>query len=445
MRQGDAPRAGRRVIAGWVLYDVANSAFVTSIVTAIFSVYFAKAVVGDEGVRVFGSTFPADSVWTFTLALAAALGALPAPILGSMADAGGTRKRFLFGFWILGVAATSALYFATPGRWLYAAAVFSLAEVGFSAGNVFYNALLRDVAREDELDRVSSLGYALGYVGGGASLAIGMALIWAGSGAPDPSAYVRADFPFVALWWLGFGVPIFLWVREGRPAAPAGAGHARRAWGRFVQSLRNVLRLPELWKLWLAHLLYNDAVMTAIGVAGVFGSKELGMSQGRLALCFLVLQFINFAGTMAFVRISRRFGELRALLAALAIWAGAIIGASFMTSEIHYWILAGIIGLVLGGTQALSRSLYARLCPAAKTAELFGFYAYSEKISAIAGPLLYGFVAWRAGSRWGIRSLAIPLVAGIAILAFVRVRKGVRDAEIADAAAAAAAATRRRD
>jgi len=431
MTQGDATQAGRRAVLGWMLYDVANSAFVTSIVTAIFSVYFAKVVVGEEGVRIFGSTFPADSVWTFTLSFAAALAALPSPILGSVADAGGMRKRFLFGFWILGVISTATLYLATPGLWLYAAIAFSLAEVGFSAGNVFYNALLRDVAREENLDRVSSLGYALGYIGGGVSLAIGMVLIWLGKGTPDPAAYVRADFLFVALWWFAFGIPTFLWVRERGAAEPSRAGHVRGAWRRFIQSLRSVRRLPEVWKLWLAHLLYNDAVMTAIGIAGVFGSQELGLSQDRLALCFLVLQFINFGGTLLFVRISRRLGELRSLLAALGVWGAAIAGASFMTAEIHYWILAGIIGLVLGGTQALSRSLYARLCPPEKSAELFGFYAYSEKISAIAGPLLYGFVAWLAGSRWGIRSLAVPLVAGIVILAFLRVEKGVRDAQAA--------------
>lgn len=422
-------RAHRRGILAWSLYDFANSAFVTSMVTAIFSIYFAKFLVEGGEARVLGRIVPGDALWSFTVAFSVAVVTLPAPILGSLADASGARKRFLLGFWLLGVAATAALWWAVPGRWLYAAVAFALANIGFSGGNVFYNALLRDVAREDELDRVSGLGYALGYIGGGLSLAAGVALL--SIRREDPVPAFRADCVLIALWWLVFGVPIFVWVEERR-GRPVPTARVREAFRRLARTFRSVRRLPQLWKLWLAHLLYNDAITTTIAMAAVYGERTLGMPPERLALCLLLVQFVAFGGSLGFVALSRRVREKRALLAALVGWTVALVWAYLLRSEWQYWVLAAGVGLILGGTQALSRSLFARLAPASDSAEFFGFFAYSEKISAVTGPIVYGWVSMHGGPRAAILALGGLLLAGMALLALVRVDEGVADASAMD-------------
>ncbi|HET9598241.1 MAG TPA: MFS transporter [Anaeromyxobacteraceae bacterium] len=429
----------------WALYDWANSAMATTVLVAVFPVYFGS--VAAAGLQ------PARATQVFALATTAALvvTAVLAPVLGTLADVLPWKKRLLAAFMALGVVATAGLWFVGPGDWRLGAFLFVLGNVGLNGSFVFYDALLPHVAAEDELDRLSTAGYALGYVGGGILLALNLAWIQApglfglpdGPGRTPAQATLPARLAFlsVAVWWAAFSVPLFLRVPEppaaalDRPSAEAVGAALRRLGGTF-RALRD---RPDAGLMLLAFLVYNDGIGTIIRMATVYGT-EIGIGQGALIGAILLVQFVGIPCSFLFGAIAGRVGAKRAILGGLVIYTAVSIVGYFMTTAAHFFVLAVLVGLVQGGTQALSRSLFASLVPRRQSGEFFGFFSVTEKFAGIFGPAIFAAcIAVVGSSRAAILSVIAFFVVGAALLARVDVERGQRAARASDAVAAGGA------
>jgi UMF1 family MFS transporter len=422
----------RPELRAWALYDVANSAYVTTVVTAVFPIYFARVAARELA--------PAAATARFTAATTVGLllVAVAAPLLGAVADAAAAKKRLLALFVAVGVLATAGLALVGPGDWVLAAALFVLGTIGLNGSFVFYDALLPHVARPDEVDRVSTAGYALGYVGGGLLLALNLAWIqqpgWFGlpSGpglTPEEASWpARLAFLSVALWWALFSLPLFRRVRE--PATPGGpaAAPVREAFRRLAGTARELRRHPEAAKLLLAFLVYNDGIGTIIRMATIYGT-EIGIGQGALIAAILLVQFVGIPFAFLFGRLAGRIGAKRAVLLGLAVYAGISILGWRMSSAAEFFALAVLVGMVQGGTQALSRSLFASLVPAARSGEFFGFFSVMEKAAGLIGPAVFGVVVATSGSsRLAVLVVIVFFVAGALLLTRVDVEAGQRAA-----------------
>lgn len=423
-----APSLGdKRAIWSWAVYDFANSPFSTTITTVVFNVYFVKVVVGDGGYRLFGHAIPGDAWWSYLIAASTLSIAVLSPLLGAMADHSGSKKLFLAGFTVLGAAATAALYFADAGAAGLASLNFFCANLAFAGAFAFYNSLLLDVAPQDQIGRISGLGWACGYIGGGLCLALNLAMIqqpaWFGLPA-DGSLKVRLSFVVVGAWWLLFSVPLLLWVRERAGAAAAatqGWGEiAREGFTRVGHTFRQIRRFPQLVRFLFSYLLYNDGIETIIVIASVFAATEIGMQQGEIIQCFLLIQFVAFIGSLVFGKLADRFGAKKAILGSLLLWILIVLWAMVMTTSREFWVAGALIGLVLGGSQAASRALYAEFTPEENSAEFFGFLSLSGKMMATLGPLTYGWARQVFGDvRPAIGSILIFFIAGAALLTTV--------------------------
>ncbi|GAB4311438.1 MAG: MFS transporter [Candidatus Sumerlaeia bacterium] len=422
----------RRVWA-WAFYDWANSAFACTVMAAMLPPYFA-ALVGKAGYDPARGT----QIWGLTSSAALLIVAAAGPVLGAIADHTGWRKRFLAAFLGVGVLGTALLATLTPALWWLAPVWYGLGFIGFGGGNVFYESLLPHVAREDDLDRVSSLGYALGYAGGGLLLAINV--LWFQKpqwfGLPGPSAGVRLSFVSVAVWWAVFSLPMFLLVRE--PAAAPRAGDPLSAvqagFRRLGRTFRHIRRYRQLALFLAAFWIYDDGIGTIIKMAAIYGS-EIGIGMGDLIKAFLVTQFIGFPCAWGFGRLAGRIGAKRAVMLGLGWYALICVGGFFMRTPAHFFLLAAMVGVVQGGVQALSRSLFGAMTPRHLATEFFGFFSTSSKIAGIAGPLVIAVVSAVAGSsRLGIVLLIVFFVAGAALLALVDVEEGRRLARTEEAA-----------
>ncbi|MEW6486958.1 MAG: MFS transporter [Thermodesulfobacteriota bacterium] len=416
----------RRHTYAWALYDWANSAFATTVMAGFFPLFFKEY--WNAGVE--------PAVSTLRLGVANSVGSLVvlalAPVLGAIADRGGFRKRFLFFFAALGVAATAGLYAVGQGQWAAAAALYATGLVGFAAGNIFYDALLVGVAGEDRVDVVSALGYALGYLGGGLLFAanVSMALFPSWFGFQDASEGVRASFVTVAAWWAVFGVPLFLFVPEGRPRARLAPLEAvRSGFRQLAATFREIRRLRVVFLFLVGYWLYIDGVDTIIRMAVDYG-LALGLSSQGLITALLVTQFVGFPSAIGFGWLGQRMGPKTGIYLALAVYVGVTVWAYFMDSEAEFFALAVTIGLVQGGVQSLSRSFYTRLIPPSKAGEFFGFYNMMGKFAAVVGPVAMGWVAVATGEpRRAIFAVTFLLVAGGVCLFFVDEQKGRRAAQ----------------
>ncbi len=404
----------RRPIIGWALYDWANSAFATTVMAGFFPIFFKQ----------YWSVGTEASVSTFRLGVVSGLGslviALAAPVLGAMADRGGVRLRLLVFFTLLGAAMTAALYTVAQGEWIAAAVIYSLAGIGFWGGVIFNDALLVDVAEPPEYNRVSALGYSVGYVGGGLLLVVNTAMVTnpAAFGLSGAAQAVRLAFPMVAVWWLLFTIPCLLWVREQKPARVLPARDALRAgWREFRATLHEIRKYrPLVWFL-LAYWLYIDGVNTIVKMAVDYG-LSLGFPQQSLIAALLIVQFVGFPAALAFGWIGDRIGARNGIFIAIAIYAAAAVGAYMIREVQHFYLLAITIGLVQGGVQSLSRSYYASLVPEGKQGEFFGFYNMMGKFAAVIGPTLVGVTALLTGdTRIGMLSVVVLFVAGAIVLA----------------------------
>lgn len=399
------------------MYDWANSAFATTVIAGFFPIFFKEY---------WSSGFSATDS-TLQLGVGSAVASLVvlvlAPLLGSIADRSGGKKAFLFFFTALGVAATAALFLVGQGQWLLALSLFVLASIGFFGGLTFYDSLIVDVTTPNKYDSASSLGYSLGYLGGGLLLVVNVAMTlkpdW--FGLADKGAAVRWSFLSVAVWWTLFSIPLFLRVIERAPkVARRWQASARAGLSELAETFADIRSRRTLFTFLIAYWLYIDGVNTIIRMAVDFG-LSLGFPDTSLITALLLVQFIGFPAAIAFGYLGERWDTKKAIYVGLAVYIGVTTWGYFLQHVWQFYVMAGIIGLVQGGVQSLSRSYFARLVPAEKSGEFFGFYNMMGKFAAMIGPLLVGGTAALTGSaRLSILSVIVLFVAGGAILWFVR-------------------------
>ncbi len=402
----------QRPALGWALYDWANSAFSLTVVTAFVPVLLAD----------YWNDGATAAVTTFRLGIAngaaSLLVALMAPLIGAIADRAGRRKRTLLIFTTLGVVMTAALPLAAAGQWLLALSCYALASVGFASSNSLYDSLLVDVTERPRYDQVSAFGFSLGYIGGALLFTLNVAMVASPQsfGLADAGQAVRVSFMTVAVWWALFTLPLIWWVHEPRVAAPPMAVAIRAGISELLATLKALRAQPDVWRFLMAYWLYIDGVYTIIKMAVDFG-MALGLTTQDLILAILLTNYVGFPAALVFGWIGRRYGPRFGLYLALTVYILATIAASFIQTEMHFYVLAFCIGLVQGGVQSLSRSLFARLIPAGKTGEYFGFYNMLGKFAAIIGPVLVGVVAlWTDSQRLGLLSILLLLLLGLGLL-----------------------------
>lgn len=428
----EASSVPRREIRAWALYDFANSAFATTILAVIFQRFLTNPK---------GLGAP-QSAWGYSVSAATILSAILMPVLGAVCDYTASKKRWLMRFWLLGCVASLALFL--PVSWPAAAAIFMVALIGFEASTSVYNGFLPEIAPGRESTRISSFGWAFGYVGGGLHLVVALLLLskpeWFGLDPhPDALSPKRAALGSVGLWWFLFALPTFLILRERALPRPVPAGQSLVGAGfrKVGRTLANIRRVPTLAVFTLAFLLFSDAVQTVIVMSSSFGEKVLGIPDKEMILCFLMIQGVAAVGALALGRLARNIGDKRALVISLIVWIGVVAWGALVGSRWEFWALGALVGLVMGGTQAIARSMLARFTPPSSTAEFFGFYSIVGKFASALGPALYSFVldlsrprVGEAGSfRIASLSVGIFFIAGLIILLRVNEARGVAEAE----------------
>jgi UMF1 family MFS transporter len=413
----------------WAWYDWANSAYFTTIVTAVFPAFYATYAA--DGLEPAQATARFGAITTVSVAVIA----FGSPILGAIADFTGIKKRLLAVFMMIGVTAAAAMVLIERGDWWLASILFFVGNIGVSGTTVFYDSLLPTVARPEETDRVSAAGYALGYLGGGILLLLNLAWIlqpqW--FGFADTAAATKASFASVAVWWLVFSVPLLRRVPEPPvvldAGESAGANVLSAAFGRLGRTFREMRRYKHAFLLFLAMLLYQDGIQTIIRMASVYGA-EIGIDQNLQILAFVMVQFLGIPFSFLFGALGTRIGTKRALFIALAVYTVATIIGFFMTTVTQFFLLAAMVATVQGGAQALSRALFSRLIPPNKSSEFFGFYAVAERFATVLGPLVFTLSVLITGSsRFAVLFIITFFAAGAALLALVDEEAGVRAAQ----------------
>ena len=412
----------RKIILSWCMYDWANSAFATTIMAAVLPFFYSSIA----GANLSKTT--ASSYWGYTNTIAMLIVAFAAPILGALADHSGTKKKFLAGFAILGIASTASLVSAGQGDWFLASILYILGMAGFSGGNNFYDSLLPHVAGEGEIDRISSYGYAMGYLGGGVLLILNLAMIMKPNffGIQDAEWGARYSFVTVAIWWAVFSIPIMKNVAEPPvvPIAEESSNPFRASIQRLSLTFHNLRQYREAFKFLMAYWLYNDGIGTIISMAVIFGA-EINIAQGHLIGAILAVQFVGIPFSILFGRLAGRIGTKNAIYLGLTVYTGIAIGGYFIHTALHFWILAVLVGFVQGGTQALSRSLFSTMIPKSRSAEFFSFYDVSSKFAGIIGPFVFGLVGQMTGSsRLSIIALVVFFISGGLILLTVNEKEG---------------------
>lgn len=424
----------RRQIFGWIMYDWANSAYVTTVVVAVLPAYFASVVVPPGGVTIAGINYSATALWGFVSSWAAFLVFILAPIMGAISDFSASKKKFLIICAYTGCLAAGLLFFCGTGDVWKTLTLFIIAQIGFVGGNIFYDAFLPSIASEDKMDWVSGQGFAWGYIGGGLQFALSLALI-AGHQTIGISAELAARLAILmaAVWWGGFSLITFFYLKEAPTfeQIPAEYQHLQ-PWRAYVQvgilrtiiTVRKVRLFKYLLRFLMAYMIYNNGIQTVITMATIYGSEELGLSQNVLMITLLVIQFVSFFGALGFSKLAEFTTSKTALMISLVGWSIVVIYAYFMNSSTEYFILGGIVGLVLGGSQSLSRSFYGSIIPPWAAAEFYGFYSVFNKGSAIFGPFLFALILQVTGTaRHSILALIVFFIVGLVGLYFVDVEQ----------------------
>lgn len=429
-----AEKQHKSAIFGWVMYDWANSSFATTVMGSILPNYFG-AYIATEG---------SLSLWGYTVAIGSLIAALISPVLGAIADFRGSKKKFMAIFIALGVISTALLFLVDqPGDWLLACILYILGTIGFAGSLVFYDALLPHVARSDEIDQVSSRGYAMGYIGGGLLLLINVIMIFVGpSLLPNmdeteaTKLMMRLSLASVAVWWAVFSIPIFKRVKE--PARMAETGEVGQnvltvGFQRFFKALKEIRKFRDLFWFLLTFFIYSNGIGTIITMAVAFGT-DLGFGTTILIGTLLMVQFVAAPFSILFGNLSKKLGIKKAITLSLLVYTAIAIIGYFMTKEWHFLLLGFGVAMVQGGSQALSRSLVGQLMPKSKSAEFYGFFSVSEKFNTVIGPLLFSIITQLTGNgRLAIISLVIFFVAGIILLRKVDIERGIKQAQEEDA------------
>ena len=398
----------------WALYDWANSAFATTVMAGFFPIFFKS----------YWASNLSDAESTFAIgsvnSLVGLLIAFSAPVLGALADAGDSKRKFLFSFAFLGIIATGYLFFIPESSWKLAVVFYGIGVIGFSGGNIFYDSLLVTVSKEKERNRVSALGFSLGYLGGGILFLLNVAMFlypnW--FGLENQIEAVLWSFLSVAVWWLIFSLPIYLNVKE--PVQNTSKKQINTVIADAFENLLNTAKSIKKFKsaviFLLAYFLYMDGVDTIIRMATSYGS-DIGLSATSMIQALLLTQFIGFPATLVFGYYADRFGYKYSLSFAIIVYIFVVLFSSQMDTALEFYIIASVIGLVQGGVQAISRSFFSTLIPENKAAEFFGFYNFIGKSSVFLGPFMVSGIALITGSpSYGILSLLILFIPGLILL-----------------------------
>jgi MFS transporter, UMF1 family len=440
----------RRDQRAWCWYDWASSVFPTSIITVFFSLYLTTVARNDAlaagqtcptrnalvdcNISLFGLQFPAGSLFDYLLAASTLLQVLVLPLTGAIVDRTQHKRRMLGLFVITGAGATALLALVTGANWRLGVVLFVVATTGYYASVVVYYSVLPEIATADERDRLSSRGWAFGYLGGGLALALNVAT-YLGRDALglSESAAVRVCFVTAALWWVAFTLHPLSRMRSYQPPQGTERGLSVLVGGfrQLSGTLRNARSYPLTLGFLAAYLIYADGISTVASVAAQYGSLELGLASSTLISTILMVQFVAFLGALLHGRLAGRFGAKRTIMGSLAVWTGVISAAYFVQAhdDLQFYAVAVGIGLVLGGTNALSRSLFSQLVPAGKEAEYFSVYKIGERATSAVGPLVFGAVGAATGSfRPAIVSLVVFFLIGFMLVSLVPVRRAIRAA-----------------
>ena len=419
------------------MYDWANSAYITTVIAAILPNYFAKAIVGEAGVDILGMNMTATTLWGYMLGTAAFCVFLFAPVLGAIADFSSAKKRFLIGFAYMGSLFATLLYFSKSGDVGLTVVLFLGSQICFVGGNVFYDAFLPQIASEDKMDSVSARGYAFGYVGGSLQFAIALALVAMQKTPEDQAMAARIGMAMTGAWWAGWTLLTMKYLKEEKtpyqfPEAyrnrPKTLAYLSLGISRTILTAKKVGRFKHLTLFLVAYMIYNDGIHTVTSMATIYGTEELGLSTTALMVTLLLVQVVAIGGALIFSRLAGRIGAKRSVMFALVLWSGVVTYGYFIHTATEFFVLGMIVGIVLGGTQALSRSLYGAMIPENASAEFYGFYSVFSKFSSIWGPVTFGVIKQITGSaRLSIISLMVFFIVGLILLGFVDEEKAKAD------------------
>jgi len=416
-------KENKRAVWSWAFYDWANSAYSTTVMAGFFPLFFKEYWADPHN--------PSQSTFYLGMAnsIASMVVAALAPLLGSVADQGSAKKKFLTFFAFLGVIMTGGLWMVAQGNWQMAVLFYVIATIGFASGNVFYDALLPGLASEERVDAVSSLGFGLGYLGGGLLFLVNVFMYLKPEifGIPDGATAIKLSFLSVAVWWAVFTIPLILFVPEPKNYENIDFNNAiRMGWVQLVQTFKEIRNMKVVGTFLLAYWFYIDGVDTIIRMAVDYG-MSLNFPGESLIIALLIVQFVAFPAALIYGWLASKIGAKTGIMVGITAYSFITLLGYFMTEAWHFYILAILIGLFMGGIQALSRSLYTRIIPPDKSAEFFGFYNMLGKFAAIIGPALMGTIALVTGSaRLSILSILLLFILGAFFLNKVDVNEGKR-------------------
>jgi UMF1 family MFS transporter len=420
---------------GWCMYDFANSAFYTTVITLFLGPYLtALATNGADAngyVHPFGIPVYARSFWSYAVSLSVVLQVLFLPMVGAIADYGHRKKEVLGATAYLGALATTAMFFLKGADYLMGGVLFLIANVAFGAAEVIYNSFLPEIAAPADRDAVSSKGYAIGYIGGGVLLALNLALFLGAAkiGITEGMA-VRISLCSAGVWWAIFTIPTLLTLHNRGPAhsVPRGKSALATTVEQLAQSVKSLSDYRQAALFLIAFLLFNDAIQTVIALASQFGADELKIPQAQMTLTILMVQFVAFFGSLGFNWVASKTSAKRAVVVSLLIWIGVVLDIFFVTTPVQFFLMAAVVALVLGGSQALSRSLFAQLVPKGREAAYYGVYEITDKGTSWICPIMFGLaLQFTKSFRVAILSLLFFFVAGLLVLLKVNVEQGERD------------------
>lgn len=420
----------------WYMYDFANSAFASTVVTLFLGPYLtelAKSAADANGhVHPLGLTIDARSYWSYLISLSVLTQVIFLPMLGAVADYSPNKKRLLGIFAYLGAGSTIAMFALTDGLYQLGGILFLVANLAFGCSVVIYNSFLNDVASEEERDSVSSKGWGIGYLGGGILLALNLLLFQkAESFGIDKGMAVRISLGSAGAWWAIFGMIPMIGIRNRKPQRVAAAGENVFAKGflQIFQTLKDMRHYPQTLTFLVAYLIYNDAIQAVITLAGQYGSDYLKIPLESLTLAILMVQFVAFGGAMLFNLLAKWMTAYRAVVLSLVTWTVLMCGVFIVKTTSDYFVAAALVAVVMGGSQALSRSLYSLMIPHGKEAEYFSLYEISDKGTSWLAPLLFGLMLQFTGSyQWAILSLVIFFLLGLGVLMKVDVKRAALEA-----------------